>query len=339
MGELTYRAEVRPSEALGCDVVVLTHDNGVVAEIAPALGSNLYRLAVGGTELLRDDADVLRAGQWTGTLVLWPLPNRVRDKRYEFGGHAVDLGDVVRAEGNTPLIHGLVDDQPWHHDAPLASAGSASVRTWIDVAPGSPLFAHYPFPSRLSLDFTLHAAGIRVTYRVDNLGDEPMPFAFALHPYFALVDDEATEVVVPADVVMDADDELLPTGGLTAMGTSGFDLRRSTPVVDVDLDHVFTGLAPSASPRLRFPRSGLELVAAASDDFTHVVLYTRKARSDGFVCLENQTGATDAINLHRRAMASNDADLERAAHLLVVAPGRHHEGWIDYRLVVIAAPD
>jgi aldose 1-epimerase len=330
-----FRAERRWSEELGCDVVVLEHDDGdpahhVLAEVVPAFGSNLRRLSVGGVEILRGDAELLRRRWWTGTLVLWPIPNRVRGKRYEFGGRSVDLHDVVRPEGNEPLIHGLVDDRAWQHEPPSATATGASVRTWFEITPASDVFRWYPFPSRLSLELAVRPSGVRVGYRVDNLGDEPLPFAFALHPYFELVDGAASEVIVPADGVMDADEELLPTGTVDAMGAGGFDLRRATPIVDLDLDHVLTRLHPGAPPTLRFPTTGIQVEARASEEFTHVVLFTRRARAEGYVCLENQTGSTDAINLHARAEATGDEDLRRAAHLLVLPAGAAHEGWIEY---------
>ena len=338
-----HRVEVRRDDELDCDVVVLEHDDGnpahhVVAEVAPALGSNLYRFDVGGTQLLRGDRTLLRHGRWSGTLVLWPLPNRVRDKRYRFGGRTVDLSDVVRPEGNEPLIHGLVDDRAWEHDEPHAGGDGSTVRTWVETHPGSPHFAHHPFPSRLSLELTVHAGGVRVAYTVDNLGGEPMPCAFALHPHFEVLDGAESVVVVPADGTMEADDELLPTGAVLPMGSQGFDLRRPTALFDVELDDVFTQLHRGEPPRLRFPLSGLELAARASADFTHVVLYTLKARDQGFVCLENQTGSTDAINLYARALEAGDEALREAAHLLVIPPGGRHQGWISYEVSRLVQP-
>lgn len=327
-----FRACVRPHPRLRCDVVVLEHDH-LTAEVAPALGSNLYRLRYGHCELVCADVERLRRRWWTGTPVLWPLPNRVRDKRYRFGGRTVSLAGVVRPEGNWPLIHGLVDDVAWQHDEPWSDGTSAGVRTWVDMAPGSERFAFYPFPSRLTLEFVLGADGLRIAYRVDNLGDGDLPFAFALHPYLELLDGAATEVVVPADAVMDADDDLLPSGRLLPVeGTGAFDLRRPTPVAGLELDHVFTRLHPGAPCALRHPGRGFELLLQGSDDFTHVVLYTMKAASEGIVCLENQTGSTDAVNLHARAMESGDDELAEAAHLIVVRRGESHEGWVDYRV-------
>lgn len=323
--------------------MVVLEAGDVAVEVAPAFGSNLCRLCYRGVELVRCDRERLERRWWTGTPVLWPLPNRVRDKQYRFRGRTVSLAAVVRPEGNWPLIHGLVDDLVWQHGAPWTDAGpggsagvSSGVRTWVELLPGSERFALYPFPSRLTLDFVVDAGGVRVAYRVDNLGGDDLPFAFALHPYLELLDGASSEVVVPADAVMEADAELLPTGRLLPV-TGDCDLRAPVAAVALQLDHVFTRLRPGQPCALRHPVTGIELLASASEDFTHVVLYTMKAASGGFVCLENQTGSTDAVNLHARAVESGDAELAEAAHLLVVPGGGSHEGWIDYRVRPLGA--
>lgn len=303
---------------------------GLCAEIAPEFGSNLIRLRYADLDLLRFDPAVLRQRRWTGTPMLWPSPNRVSGKRYRFGVKEVSLEDVRRPEGNWPLIHGLVDDRPWQHERT-----DDALRTWIEIVPGAEPFALFPFPSRLTLDFKLTAVGLRLGYTVENLGEYALPFAFAPHPYFALLDADASQIVVPAASVMEADDELLPSGRLLPVDATGCDLRRPTAAVDVALDHVFTELEPDAPSRLIHPLSGIEVQLSASPDFTHVVVYTLKAESDGFVCIENQTGSTDAINLHTRAVETGDVALEKAAHLLIVQPGQSHTGHLEYRVVPI----
>jgi aldose 1-epimerase len=312
--------------------VVVLDAGDVVAEVEPRYGSNLCVLRYRGDDLVRCDRELLRRGRWTGIPVLWPFPNRVRGKEYRFGRRTVSLASVVRPEGNWPLVHGLVDDLPWES----APSGGGRVRTWIDWLPsGSPAserFTLYPFPSRLTLEVDVGGDGLRVSYRVDNLGEGDLPFAFALHPYFTLLDGARSEVLVPADAVMEADEDLLPSGRLLPVDGTGCDLRRPVAPARLQLDHVFTRLRPGAPCLVRHPARGIELVSRASDDFTHVVLYTMKAASEGFVCLENQTSSTDAVNLHARAVETADAALAEAAHLLVVPPGASHAGWIDYRV-------
>ncbi|HCI79178.1 MAG TPA: aldose epimerase, partial [Ktedonobacter sp.] len=57
-----------------------------------------------------------------------------------------------------------------------------------------------------------------------------MPFGFALHPYFSTLSGKRNTVVsIPASYVMEADEQLLPTGRLLdvrGIMYAMFDLRR-----------------------------------------------------------------------------------------------------------------
>lgn len=47
---------------------------------------------------------------------------------------------------------------------------------------------HYPFPFRLSVCYQLREQTLTVTFRVTNLGEEPLPFLLGAHPAFNLPD-------------------------------------------------------------------------------------------------------------------------------------------------------
>src|SRR5262249_22618519 len=150
--------------------------------------------------------------------VLWPFPNRIEDKRYTYQGHAYSLEQVVRPQGNAVLIHGLVFDRPWQYEQPIVTLEGASVTTYVDIDETAPYYENYPFASRLSLTYTLPHNRVTITYQVHNNGLSDLPFGFALHPYFSrLSGQEGTLVSLPADTVMEADDELLPTGRIFDM--------------------------------------------------------------------------------------------------------------------------
>ncbi len=331
-----FTAKVVQDPRLGVPTVRLRYESptrGIRVEIVPAFGSNMYRYRVDNTELIYCNIERLKHRDWTGTFVLWPLPNRVRDKQFEFEGHVQSLKAIVRREGNEPLIHGLVDDQPWNLGKVTTDASSACAQTWIEITPQSPLYRHFPYPSKLTLDFVLTERGIRISYTVKNNGSKNMPFGFALHPYFALLSGAThTLVTLPADSIMEADDELLPTGRLLPMGAQEYDVRLPTAVSELELDHVFTELHPGAVARIDYPRQNLALNLRASSDFTHLVLYTLEA-DKGFICFENQTGSTDMINLHAKAQQRGDQALAKAAHLLVLPPRAKHQGFIAYEVV------
>jgi aldose 1-epimerase len=234
---------------------------------------------------------------------------------------------LKRPQGNEVLIHGLVFDRPWYYEQPVARQDSASVTTHIDITPQSPFFEGYPFDSRLSLTYTLTKHGVTIVYHVQNNSSKDMPFGFALHPYFSTLSGKGeTLVSIPADSVMEADDELLPTGRLLdvrGIMYAMFDLREPLPIANLKLDHVYTGLHKNESAVIEYRKQAMRLHITASEDFTHVVIYTPPGAGSPFFCLENQTCSTDAVNLHHRG-------LREMAHLLELHPGESLSGFIQY---------
>lgn len=325
-----YSAAAIPDRNLNTTIIALSYTDpndptrNLLACIAPHLGSNFYRFKVGVHELFHCEEEKLKEHDHTGNLVLWPFPNRVRDKQYTYHSRQYSLGNIKHGPGS--LVHGLVYDRAWVYEQPSANAEEAMLTTAIEIKPDSPNYGAYPFPSKLKLTYRLTASGVTVTYTVQNKGSEPLPYGFALHPYLNLLPDrQATLVTLPANRVMEADQELLPTGRLLNVRTTMyemFDLNQPTPVHQLKLDHVYTNLAPIASS-VEYPGLGLKLHLSASPDFTHTVIYT-PTRSPYF-CLENQTCATDAINLANNGM-------QEIAHLLEVQPGEETTGFIYYKV-------
>lgn len=325
----SYSAEVTTDPDLNTTVVALSYTDpndparNLLACVAPDLGSNLYRFRAGPHELVHCELEKLKKRGHTGIFVLWPFPNRVRDKQYSYRGQHYSFAGVPRTQG--ALIHGLVYDRSWDYEQPSASEESATVTTYVEMNPDSPYYESYPFASRLALTYTLTAAGLTVAYTVQNQGTQPLPYGFALHPYFNLLAGaEHTLVTLPAGQLMEADGDLLPTGRMLDVHSTMyamFDLSQPTPINQLNLDHVYTSLPRSREVLIDYQDLDLRVRIAASDDFTHAVIYTPP--QSPFFCLENQTCSTDAINLYQR-------DMQDIAHLLEVQPGKEVEGFIRY---------
>jgi aldose 1-epimerase len=330
-----YTAEVSVDQDLGSTVISLSYTDKEISArnisvgIAPELGSNLFRFRVGEHDIIFTEQDLLKRMDFTGDFVLWPLPNRVRDKRYTYEGQTYSLEDIKRPQGNAVLIHGLVFDRPWLYEQPIVGPASASVTTYVDIKPESPFYDSYPFASRLSLTYQLTYKGIAINYRVENKSDKTLPYGFALHPYFSLLSGrDNTFVSLPASTVMEADEELLPTGRVldaTGVMYAMFDLRQPVPVGNLKLDHVYTDVSPRTAAILDYRKQGMQLLISASDDFTHIVIFTLAPTPS--VCIEHQTCSTDAVNLHNQG-----PELRKTAHLLELQPGEVGTGSIYYTL-------
>jgi len=320
----SFKYSARQEQVAGRDAVVLSHDGGGNSErameawVVPFYGSNLCHFSVGGRSVIDFDPALLLKHDYTGTPVLYPTPNRVRGGVFRWRGR--DYRQVKR--GTLIVEHGLAHSEAWQCGEPVIEADSASLETWLEFRPGSAVFEAFPFPHLLGLEFRLTERGVTATYTIRNEGPEEIPFGFGLHPYFQkLSGDENTFLSLPADSVMDATSDLLPTGRLVEVGGTIYDLRWPVAVGTLDLDHVFTGLRPGAHARVEYRSLGLAVTLEATADFTHLVLYS--PRGEGFFCLENQTCSTDAHNLFDRGFA-------RESGLKTVKPGETRQGTVTY---------
>ena len=279
-----YSAEVSQDQQLQTTTITLSSTDQsdpsrtILVSIAPEFGSNRYRFRVGEHDLTYTDQELLKNRNYTGTFVLWPFPNRVRGKRYTYQGQQYTLEHVHRPGGDAALVHGLVFDQPWHYTQPVIEPHAVSVTTSIDINPESPNFRAYPFDSRLSLTYTLFGTELSVTYQVHNTGARTLPFGFAMHPYFSTFADKHDILLsIPAQAVMEADDEMLPTGRIFDVRKvmyAMYDLRSPTPVACLKLDHVYTQLSRPALSIIDYTKLGMQLYVSATDDFTHQVIFT-----------------------------------------------------------------
>lgn len=134
-------------------------------------------LSVVGGELQsvtgRDGTEYLWHGDpayWPGRAPhLFPFVGRFESSRYACNGRqfASDL-------------HGFFRRQPLS----LESQSNESVR--LGLTAGEPLLQAYPFPFHSSLTYTLHGCTLQISFRVDNIGSQPMYFSYGGHPGFAV---------------------------------------------------------------------------------------------------------------------------------------------------------
>lgn len=83
-------------------------NNSMEAWIAPASGSNLSRFSVSNMNVIDFDPELLSNGDYTGTPILYPTPNRVRNGMFLYKGRV--FNQVKK--GETVFEHGLVHNEP-----------------------------------------------------------------------------------------------------------------------------------------------------------------------------------------------------------------------------------
>jgi aldose 1-epimerase len=319
-GKFTYNFRVEKDSQSGHTVVALVRQGGkrsLEARIAPYAGANLFGFSYGKTELILGPASLEKFdGSRFGTPVLYPTPCRIPGGKFTFLGRKFDFG----INRNDTHIHGLVRSQPWQYETPRVDENGVSFCTWVDFAPGSPLYKKFGYDHTLSLVYSLDERGLRIAYEVANRASEPLPYGFGFHPYFNYPGArEEVFLKVPAAGYM-VMENLIPTGGIEKLAGK-YDLRLPARVADVVLDDVFTGMVPDHPATIEWRASGVRLTLEASRQFTHLIVYDQP--ENAFFCVENLTCSPDAHNLYAKGFPEESG-------LKIAPPGGKSTGWVHY---------
>ena len=315
MGEIT---ESKDKET-GWSVFTIKQGD-TTAKLVPSAGCNVFSINQGGTEFLHAPPNLKDLpGFAYGNPVLYPMPNRVKNAVMQYGGKEYRFP----ANNGPNFLHGLVHSLEWKPVAQGSDANSSYVVCEISFAPGTEAFKLFPFEHVVRLKTEVKPGAVRFTYTVDNSkGKEAVPFGFCFHPYFLYLGKRSeTFLHVPAASHMEAVD-LLPTGKLNSLDGSPMDARKGVCLEGFVIDDVYAGMRPEAPAVIEYRDKKKKVALAASEDFTHLVVYTPEGRP--FFCVENQTCSTDAHNLFTQG--KNDV-----AHLLICETGKSMTGWAEFQ--------
>jgi aldose 1-epimerase len=315
---MAFQARAETYSATGRDggVIVLEETSGAArAEVWPACGFNCFRWRVRRGEreldLLYADPTFFLGGRPTGsgTPILFPFPNRIRDGRFTWDGKDYQIPRNDRAHVNA--IHGFAFDRPWRVVDRGADADGAWVTGEFHGSVDAPDHAaDWPADYRIRVTCRLSAARLQIRAEVSNPDTRPLPFGLGYHPYFRVPlvpNSSAAECTVQSHArqVWELQD-LLPTGERRPPDPR-IDLAAPRPFEGLRLDDVFTGVeaAPAVGDLrllgiLRQPSHGVEMRLLASPAFRELVLFTPGHRQA--VCLELYTCPTDAVNLQQRGI-------------------------------------
>ncbi|MEH0843670.1 aldose 1-epimerase family protein [Micromonospora sp. CPCC 205711] len=215
--------------------------------------------------------------------VLAPWPNRIRDGQYTFGGRSLQLDLTEPARHNA--MHGLVNWVRWH----LVEQSADAVTVGYDL-PANP---GYPWPLRLRTRWSVGADGLRVEHEATNLGAEPAPYGYSMHPYLRLPGVPVNEMSmrVPGRTRVLLDGRLLPVGATPVAG-SEYDYTAPRPIGEAVLDLAFGDV-------VRDDDGGSAVTLAAPDGATSVHVWADRE----FGWWQVFTGDTLTGERHRRSVA------------------------------------
>jgi len=160
------------------------------------------------------------------------------------------------------------------------------------------LMEQFPFAHTIDITYRLKDGKLQSTTEIHNLGGEPMPVHIGFHPYF-LPDGPRQDWILslPAKYHWILDKQLIPTGEKEASdrylpGSKNFRLG------DTFIDDNFSDLERDADGLGRIAVKGqthkIELIYGGEYDYA--VVYAPLQQT--LVCIEPQTGPTNAFNLN-----------------------------------------
>jgi aldose 1-epimerase len=309
---VSFRAETHDR---GGNKVYTLHDDatGASAAILPSYGFNLFDLRLPSAGLVRpvlvavdDFAEKPSHPARSGTPILFPFPNRIRDGRFTFQGRQFQLP----ATNGPNAIHGFAMEATWDVIEHKAAADEAFLVGRYQISKHSPdKRPLWPTDAVLQIRFSLAGRRLSMSITISNPTADDLPYGFGIHPYFRLPfwpggDLAKTRVILPASKFWVLKD-FLPNGEIRPVDAR-LDFRAGQPLMGLKLDDVLTGLEfveKRGTARLADLEKGAEFHLTFDDGFRELVVYTPSNRPD-VIAVEPYTQTTDAINLQSRGLGA-----------------------------------
>ena len=267
------------------DPTVILKADGAEAGVLPEIGGCIafYRADIAGRKIdfLRPAgaaALAQRDPRLTGCFPLVPFSNRIRAGKFCFAGREIAL--PANAPTGPHAIHGFGFEALWR----VATRSESRLAIEHRRDGGA-----WPFSYIARQVFELTSAGLTVTMKVGNLGDEPMPLGLGWHPYFPRT--PRARLVASVKKMWRNDAEGMPVELIDPPAT-----HLLGPGINPDanpMDNCFTGWNGRAA--IDWPERGARLEISADPALKFLVVFTPPGRD--FFCVEPVSNCTDAFNL------------------------------------------
>ncbi len=278
-------------------------------------GLTLEAFEVAGVPYIHcDSARALKGGTYAVPM-LYPTPNRIRNNAFTWHGRTIDC-----------VMHGMVRHASFAPVEINPTPQGIAVSSSVAFAKGSALYDAFPFESVFHITIEITKTSLTWRYEIENKGDIPLPYSFALHPFF--LKHGTTKLQAAVTSYMEMDDEKCPTGAYLSAAPTNVSPTETVDVDTLALDHVYnvskkTLAEQGAIADIFYPELGKKMQLTASDAFEKLVIYTPPGQ--GWFCVENQTSSTDCHNLYNKGFAEE-------SNLQLVAPQQSAQEWVCFDL-------
>jgi aldose 1-epimerase len=299
--------------------------------IVPDIGNFAYQFKVNGKDVLISpesfEAYLQKHGFGWGIPFLAPYANRIEQEYYYFQGRKFllndSLGNILRDQFKQP-IHGLlVFDPRWEV---VKTGGSetegAFITSRMEFYKYPDLMAQFPFAQVYQITYRLKDGKLECTTKVSNVSKSLLPVLFAFHPYFH-PDGPREDWVLSnsAKYYWMLTDRLVPTGEkkpTEELTPNPLEFKLGKTFLDnlfSDLERDRNGLG-----HVWVKGKTQKIAVEYSREYDFAVIYA--PLDNALICLEPQTGPTNAFNLSHEGKFNG---------LIVLEPGKTFKA--TYRII------
>jgi aldose 1-epimerase len=283
---------------------------GKKALVLPAIGGNVLSFTDGQNSWIRTPRSLeeyLTLPEAFGIPVLFP-PNHIEGGRFSARGIEYQL--PMNKSNGTQHLHGFLFNRPWQvnrisgqGESAGATNGGAELEMSFSSEEGGEVYRWFPHPFKSRLSYRLEEWGLFQRISFENLGSTPMPMMLGFHTAFALTDRAGDPESYRISISLG--DEL--KGSKTQSPEKPYVAFRSGRVLKKE-EKVFGHFY--ADPLIDFQgqsgheaiienlKTGKQLRYIIDGQYQFWTIWNQGG-DDSFICIEPQTCAIDAANMHQ----------------------------------------
>jgi aldose 1-epimerase len=271
------------------------------AMVLPGIGGNLLSLKAGETAFLRTPANLdayLALPEAYGVPVLFP-PNRIDGATFKARGKEYRLPCYKDAAFH---LHGFLFERPWQVERVSSQHDTAEVELSFTAGVSGEIAQWFPHAFRARLSYRLEKKGLFQQVSFENLRDNAMPFMLGFHTAFALPgreqDPESYRVRISLGDALKGTEQSAASEDYAAF-TQGKVLRDKEVIFGQFLAQPFTDEQghDCHGAVIENLKTGSRLRYLIDEQFPYWVIWNQNGDSH-FLCIEPQTCAINAANLH-----------------------------------------
>ena len=278
--------------------IILSHQSGISAEILPEYGGALNSLIIktrnntleniidGYTEANEPHS----TGEFYKGVFLFPFPNRLKNGKWK-NGHQ-ELSFPINEPARNNALHGFLYNKKFevmNHTSGVEFA-SLHLRFKPMLKP-----EYYPFDYQIDIEYILtETDGLTIKTRVQNRGNENLPFGLGWHPNFK-TGSEINSLIMNVSHVkaLEVDGQMIPNGNKISYRL----FENPQTIGEANLD---TGFEIQKSETFKIqlfdPEKKLKFYIwqkAGSDGYGYVQIYTPPHRNS--IAIEPMTSRANAL--------------------------------------------